>query len=1408
MRISTLLILAFLLFSGNSFGQGKWTKKIDKVDKASEKGENDKASFQITKLLEKLESKAGKENIYAPYLLLKRAKYDLGLGQLVDFERDFYEALASSERNHTAESGHRPLIKIEAAEIASSIGRYEEARLLLESAKTELDSSIVEIPHLEARLAVDMGDVLGGQGYFIESLAYLNSCQPYFASHLSRKKIIIDSLGNSKSNKIPKRKAKERYKEYANYLTVYLSVYGSQGKQLSADSIYARTIPWVDKLLGSKSFESARLRHRMAVILTEHGTPLNRELDPANIVKDFRSKHRLYHPLGFEINELYLKGFIAEGNLAKYFSRRDYYKQLLYGQITQNSFYWARLAILEFDPRFNNIANSNKFGGNVKLDIAQQSSQVLANLKSLPKNGISIPLIDFLQSESVRQKDYAAAEDYAIERVALKTSLTGAASPEANLAKLKLANHLVDFTNDLRRAKEIYDSSYYGIVSRQIGPWHKDHLEILNHMASMNELLDNYDQASLELKKAVEVAYSKFGNLDFKYAQELSLVSKLQIKIGDYEGAQKNISASLELLDRFRREEDKKIYLINAIEVQAMLQGLKGEFAEAEASLARSRKIIKRADDWVGIGNISTATELSNLYLLLGRYSQAGKILPNLVLEYKALYGPKSLHVMEPLINLGKLNLAKGEYSEAEKIGLEAHEIAMSVYGPSSMKTALASTFLADVYYTLGDYEAAEKKVDVSLTNQRKQFGNNHIDVAKSLAQLALIKFHNDGPKNEVEKLLIESRDIIENKLGSDNPQYAETLKMIAILYMSEKRYDIAFSSLTRAEAIWRTRDTTRVNVNLAEIYTLTSDVFYIRRQFDKAEEFLKKSQRIYERNFGRNNPEYVKVMAKLSRVYYMKGEYKKSKRTIEDVLATYTEFINKYFPSLSENQKAKYWGTIKDDFNFYYSLAFGPLDDFRNLTSHVYDYQLMTKAMLLNSSIKVRERILSSTDDDLKALFKSWVEKKETLTSSLSMSTVQLKENEIDVNALMHEVEQIEKQLSEKSEIFGSSFDDYRVTHKDVQNSLGKNEVAIEILRYRHFDHVFTDSIIYIGLYVKNDKNAPGTIRFSDGKELENRYYKYYRNCMIAKIHDNFSYAKFWQPIVETVGQAASIYFSPDGVFNQINIESIPTPNGKYVIDDSNIILVGNTKELYYRKAKTRFASTSKTAYMFGNPAFYLASADGKIPSLPGTEKEVDDLKKLLVDRGWMTDEYVSQTASEENVKEMRSPRIFHIATHGFYNESDSKTEELGDFVAKESTNPLLKTGLLLTGAGDLLDETNYNFNLKNGILTAYEAMNLNLDQTDLVVLSACETGLGEISNGEGVYGLQRAFLVAGAKVLIMSLFKVDDQATQKLILNFYAKWLQTGELRKSFIESKKELRVEYGEPINWGSFIIMGLE
>ncbi|HEY8935761.1 MAG TPA: CHAT domain-containing protein, partial [Cyclobacteriaceae bacterium] len=356
-----------------------------------------------------------------------------------------------------------------------------------------------------------------------------------------------------------------------------------------------------------------------------------------------------------------------------------------------------------------------------------------------------------------------------------------------------------------------------------------------------------------------------------------------------------------------------------------------------------------------------------------------------------------------------------------------------------------------------------------------------------------------------------------------------------------------------------------------------------------------------------------------------------------------------------------------------------------------------------------------------------------------------------------------------------------------------------------------FTDSVIYAALYIRNDLPKPKAIILKDGTKMENRYFKYYRNAITGKVADNISYDVFWEPIYNEIGQASAIYLSAEGIYNQINLEAIPSPEGKYVIDNSNIILVSNTRDLYLHKVKTRVTASDNSASMFGNPTFYMtASADHAVVPLPGTEKEIDQLQFMLKQKGWLTNEYVEKSATEEKVKELNNPKIFHIATHGFYKPTEELTleEEMEGNEALLAQNPLLRTGLLLKGAGDLLDKTSYNYNMDNGILTAYEAMNLNLDKTDLVVLSACETGLGELQAGEGVNGLQRAFLVAGAKVLIMSMFKVDDDATQKLMLKFYQKWLNTGNLRQSFIDAKIELRAEYPEPIYWGAFMMIGLD
>jgi CHAT domain-containing protein len=1408
MKKTLVAILAFssILYPTLLPGQAKYDKMLKKAETAYETGNYKSAYSALAKFKGKVTKKLGPLNGYMPTYHLAHAKYDLASGMVLDFESNLKVAENASIAINKENSLKHGLLLLDAADLNIQNGAYRVAKDYLARSKKVLDGGFMT-DALQARLDLSMSEVLIGQGFYNESMELLRERERYFAGKAIKQESFVDDKGNLKSRRLSEDEIKERYTDYARLLTNMANTYRNKGNFKSADSAFAAASTWIDKNLSESTLAFVKNQLYWSNLIVEGGLEANQSFPRGTgydrAINNLKISHQGSHFLGIEIYEQHLKRLLKEGNSSRYLNTKLEFEKVINKSFPRGSIYSARLQAVEFDSKLDKEKTRN---------LENDANNVIANSQGLPRNNITTAEIsDFLYELSIEKKNYKSAEKYLSDIIQIKTELMGEEAPEVHLAKVHLANFYLDYTNNIAEAGKIYEASFTNVVEKQIDASHKDHLDILNHLAVYNELTDKYKEATTALDKASDVARSKYSDTDYQYGAELTNIARLQIKLGQYEKAEENINLSLKILEEFKKDESKLAYLVNAIETGAILYGVKGMFDEAGDALDRSAKIISKADNLIGIDDLNTAKELSSLLIQLGKYSETEELLDGLIGEYEKLYGKNSIRLIEPLVNMGRLTLLKGDYTEADKIAQRANQIATTVYTEKSTKAAPTQKLLSDIDYIIGDYDKAEDNITKALISQEKQFGRNHIEVAKSISQLALIKFYKGDDRKEVEKLMLESRDIMGKRLGKENPQYADILKNVAILYISEKRYDIAFNSLTVAEGIWKAKTGRKNNINLASIYTLTGDVFYQQKKYDKAEEFYSKSKNLYEKFFSKTHPEYVKVLSKQAKVYYMQKDFKRSKRNIEEALTNYESFIKQFFPALSEREKAKYWNTIKVDFEFYNTLAFSQLEDFRDLSGKVYNYQLLTKALLLSSSIKIRERILNSKDEGLKATYVDWLQKKEFLTNALSMSTQQLTENGIDPAALGNEVEKIEKELSEKSELFGQSFENKRITYENVQKSLGKNEVAIEMVRYRHFDHTLTDSIIYVALYVKNDNARPKAIELPEGHRMETRFFKYYRNCITGKIPDQFSYKVFWEPIQKEIGQYSTIFISPDGVYNQLNLEAIPTPDGKYVIDNSNIVIVSNTKDLYLRKVKAKTASASNTATMFGNPTFYLTASIAKnIQSLPGTEKEVKELEDLLKQKGWATTEFVEGSASEERVKELESPKIFHIATHGFYTASVDGDDEskLTENEMMMSENPLLKTGLLLKGAGDLLSKTKYNYNMESGILTAYEAMSLNLDKTDLVVLSACETGLGEISNGEGVYGLQRAFLVAGAKTLIMSMFKVDDEATQKLILTFYRKWLTTGNLRQSFVDAKKELRVNYPEPIYWGAFMMIGLD
>jgi CHAT domain-containing protein len=208
---------------------------------------------------------------------------------------------------------------------------------------------------------------------------------------------------------------------------------------------------------------------------------------------------------------------------------------------------------------------------------------------------------------------------------------------------------------------------------------------------------------------------------------------------------------------------------------------------------------------------------------------------------------------------------------------------------------------------------------------------------------------------------------------------------------------------------------------------------------------------------------------------------------------------------------------------------------------------------------------------------------------------------------------------------------------------------------------------------------------------------------------------------------------------------------------------------------------------------SIYRSISESQISSLPGTKSEIEKIDQVLKNAQWSSTSYFGKDASEGAMKAITSAAIIHIATHGFFvDDTEGGPVVIG---SGRNDNPLFRSGIILSGSST-----------EDGVVTAYEVKNLNFDKTDLVVLSACETGSGEIRNGEGVYGLQRAFLISGIRNVLMSLWKVDDEATQELMVAFYNNLLSNPDKTDALQKAQMQLMNKYPDPFFWGGFVLIG--
>jgi len=609
---------------------------------------------------------------------------------------------------------------------------------------------------------------------------------------------------------------------------------------------------------------------------------------------------------------------------------------------------------------------------------------------------------------------------------------------------------------------------------------------------------------------------------------------------------------------------------------------------------------------------------------------------------------------------------------------------------------------------------------------------------------------------------------------------------------------------------------------NLAKTFSDIGD-------YQKALEINLEAYALRKEILGENHPDYITSLFNLafSELYLSKKD--SALNHFIQSLEFSQERVIEYFGLMTEHQREKYWAKSSFSFALFPFFLENDSNSYFEEIKYAYDISLFTKGLLLNTSIDFDQLIAEKGTPEAVAKFE---ELKLLKLQIQKLTEKPISERYLNVDSLKTVAQKMETELVKLSKEYGDYTQNLKINWKDVQAKLGEKEVAIEFLEYP----TLTDTVKYAALVLRKGWTNPKFISLFKKDQIE-EFIKQDKDQIYSNGYVGKEIKKLvWNQLEEFISPGDRVYFSAAGILHQLAIENLSFDESTTLGDRYQMYRLSSTKELTIHQSEP----ISQSVALYGGLIYDLDMDEMTAESekyrrkdtlfairgigqdsirrkgwqfLPGTLAEANEVSQILKENQYQVGEFIAEIGNEESFKNLSGKRlgIIHIATHGFFlpiEESRSNQfiqMRLGD--GNENVgyvDPMLRSGLMLAGGNRAWLGNSIPNNIDDGILTAREISRLDLRGTDLVVLSACETGLGDVSS-EGVFGLQRAFKQAGAQTIIMSLWNVKDEATQYLMTNFYSYLMQGASKREAFIQARNLCREKYQDPTYWAAFIML---
>jgi CHAT domain-containing protein/Tfp pilus assembly protein PilF len=840
-----------------------------------------------------------------------------------------------------------------------------------------------------------------------------------------------------------------------------------------------------------------------------------------------------------------------------------------------------------------------------------------------------------------------------------------------------------------------------------------------------------------------------------------------------------------------------------------------GKYDEAIPFGARALEICEKK---LGAEHPAVASMLNNLALFYeekGDYARVESLYQRAVTIYEKTRGPDHPHLAAALDNLGGLYKTKSDYARAEPLYQRALSILEKAHGAQHPEVAKPLNNLALLYRSKGDYARAEPLFRRALAILEKALGAGHPDVATAVNNLGSL-YENQGDYARAEPLHERALLLREQALGAEHPSVANSLYSLATLCYAKGDYARSESLHTRALAIREKAfgpDHTDVANSLNGLALLSQAT----GDYARSEVLYKRALAIIEKAHGAEHPSVAAMLGNLAVLYELKGDTGQAARTFERGNDIRERNLALILLTGSEEQKRLYLTTISGDIGGTVSF---------HLRSAPRDAQAARLA--LNIVLRRKGRALDAMSDQIETLRRRADPADRVLLERLSATRSRLANLRLRgperASAAQFESEtaKLDTEAGQLEATVGSRSAEFRaltqpVTVERVQGAIPADAALVDIVMYKPFNAKARTALERFGepryvAYILKPRGEPQFVELGAAAAINANVEKLRAALRSAGDGGAGEIARVKQaaraldeqlmrPVRQALGATRRLFLAPDGELNLIPFAALVDERGRYLVEDYTITYLTSGRDLLRLQVKGEHgqpplvfadpifgaetqsdtASPARGAGA-GNDAGARRSTDMRemrFTPLPGTADEAKSLGLIL-----RVAPLTQAQATEAALKRAVSPRILHIATHGFFlpdQEQESAAAAGSRGLALSGArpgpvfveNPLLRSGLALAGANARLSADG-----EDGILTALEAAGLNLWGTELVVLSACETGVGELKNGEGVYGLRRALVLAGSESQVISLWQVSDEATRDLMVAYYNR-LQAGEGR-----------------------------